>query len=194
MKLFIYLLSAAFAVAAVATPVVSTIVPLSMKDIGPYTDRLLFKTSMTDFQKIRNTVISNPNDPTAIDVPVGSLDWDSDGCSDSPDNPFSFKFLPACQRHDFGYRNYKRQGRWNETTRERIDDNLYKDLKAVCRAIDADATWGLQQKFCFNVAGIYFGAVRRFGDDAMSVKNEMVKVDKTMYYNRLSRRVALYYR
>lgn len=36
------------------------------------------------------------------------LFWESDGCSDSPDHPFGFDYLPACYRHDFGYDNYKR--------------------------------------------------------------------------------------
>lgn len=34
--------------------------------------------------------------------------WESDGCSQSPDAPFGFPFLPACYRHDFGYDQYKR--------------------------------------------------------------------------------------
>lgn len=33
--------------------------------------------------------------------------WESDGCSQSPDAPFGFPFLPACYRHDFGYDQYK---------------------------------------------------------------------------------------
>jgi Prokaryotic phospholipase A2 len=53
----------------------------------------------------------------------GQLDWTSDGCSDSPDKPLGFNFVPGCYRHDFGYRNYKKQGRFNETTRKTIDDN-----------------------------------------------------------------------
>ncbi|WP_394616339.1 phospholipase A2 [Lentzea sp. JNUCC 0626] len=31
------------------------------------------------------------------------------------------QFKPACDRHDFGYRNYKRQNRWNESNPLRID-------------------------------------------------------------------------
>lgn len=34
--------------------------------------------------------------------------WESDGCSQSPDAPFGFPFLPACYRHDFGYDQYKK--------------------------------------------------------------------------------------
>ncbi|KAJ4390821.1 hypothetical protein N0V93_004419 [Gnomoniopsis smithogilvyi] len=36
------------------------------------------------------------------------LFWESDGCSDSPDHPFGFNYLPACYRHDFGYDQYRR--------------------------------------------------------------------------------------
>lgn len=34
--------------------------------------------------------------------------WESDGCSQSPDYPLGFPFLPACYRHDFGYDQYKK--------------------------------------------------------------------------------------
>lgn len=33
--------------------------------------------------------------------------WESDGCSQSPDTPFGFPFLPACYHHDFGHDQYK---------------------------------------------------------------------------------------
>ncbi|MBB5955681.1 hypothetical protein FHS29_002262 [Saccharothrix tamanrassetensis] len=81
------------------------------------------------------------------------LDWSSDGCSWSPDNPFGFKFLPACHRHDFGYRNYKRQGRFNETTRLRIDDKFKADLYHQCAG-----NWA-----CNRTADLYYKAVREFG-------------------------------
>jgi hypothetical protein len=59
------------------------------------TDHLLFSTTISAFEAARNA--KNPP----------SLDWASDGCSSSPDNPFGFDFIEECHRHDFGYRNCK---------------------------------------------------------------------------------------
>jgi len=79
------------------------------------TDQLLFSITLPAFTARRN----------ARDPP--DLDWSSDGCSSSPDNPFGFPFTPACDRHDFGYRNYKRQSRFTSSNRLRIDDNFKKE-------------------------------------------------------------------
>jgi hypothetical protein len=35
-----------------------------------------------------------------------------------------YPFEPGCQRHDFGYRNYKAQGRFTDANKLRIDDNF----------------------------------------------------------------------
>jgi hypothetical protein len=51
------------------------------------TDRLLFRTSISAFESARNA--QNPS----------TLDWTSDGCSSSPDNPFGFDFIQSCHRH-----------------------------------------------------------------------------------------------
>lgn len=51
------------------------------------TDRLLFSSTMSQFLAARNA--RNPP----------SLDWSSDGCSSSPDNPFGFDFRNSCYRH-----------------------------------------------------------------------------------------------
>jgi hypothetical protein len=40
------------------------------------------------------------------------FDWSTDYCSDSPDQPLGFDFRLPCARHDFGYRNYDRLGRF----------------------------------------------------------------------------------
>jgi|SRR5437763_761669 len=111
-------------------------------DIPSVTDTYLFHTSLSNFVQIR---ASRPYN--------GQLDWSSDGCSDSPDQPFGFNFLPGCYRHDFGYRNYKKQGRFNETTRKSIDDNFYADLKGICGSNAA----------CKATAWVYYQAVRKFG-------------------------------
>lgn len=78
------------------------------------TDQYLFDISLPTFTSRRNA-----RDPA-------TLIWDSDGCSSSPDNPFGFPFVPACHRHDFGYRNYKAQSRFTDAGKLSIDNN-FKD-------------------------------------------------------------------
>jgi len=85
------------------------------------TDRLLFQTDIDTF--LNDRAAQNPN----------TLDWSSDGCTDSPDNPGGFDFLPSCQRHDFGYRNYKKQGRFTDDNRLMVDDDFKKDMHNKCR-------------------------------------------------------------
>ena len=106
------------------------------------TDQYVFSTSLNNFQNVR------------AQQPYGDqLDWGSDGCSSSPDNPFGFNFVKACYRHDFGYRNYKRQSRFNETTRLTLDNNFKADLYVIC-----DGNWT-----CKRTADVYYAAVRQFG-------------------------------
>ncbi|MEU7529845.1 phospholipase [Saccharothrix sp. NPDC042600] len=111
-------------------------------DAPAVTDDYLFNRTLAQFGSIRSQA------PYA-----DQLDWSSDGCSWSPDNPFGFKFLPACHRHDFGYRNYKRQSRFTETTRLRIDDKFKADLYHQCAG-----NWA-----CNRTADLYYQAVREFG-------------------------------
>lgn len=106
------------------------------------TDEYLFSTSLSGFTSVRA-------DKPHADV----LDWSSDACSWSPDNPAGYPFTPACDRHDFGYRNYKKQSRFSEDNRKRIDDNFYADLKTQC---DGDTA-------CNGLAWTYYQAVRQFG-------------------------------
>jgi hypothetical protein len=110
------------------------------------TDRLLFSSTIDEFEAARN----------AQDPPT--LDWTSDGCSDSPDNPFGFDFLKACHRHDFGYRNYKKQGRF-ENGKASIDSNFKNDMYNQC------ATEGnsFEVAACKGVADVYYEAVKNFG-------------------------------
>ncbi|KUI67621.1 hypothetical protein VM1G_02835 [Cytospora mali] len=76
------------------------------------TDELLLKTTLDEFDARREK-----RDPAY-------LIWDSDGCTNAPDNPGGFNFLPACQRHDFGYRNYRAQNRLTKAARKKIDKQL----------------------------------------------------------------------
>ncbi|GAB3585827.1 phospholipase [Amycolatopsis endophytica] len=129
--------------AALATALVSGAGTAQAVDIESVTDTYLFGTSLSRFEQIR------------ADQPyASSLDWSSDTCSWSPDKPFGFDFAPACHRHDFGYRNYKKQDRFTSTSRKKIDDNFYTDLKNICGSNVA----------CKGTAWTYYQAVRQFGD------------------------------
>jgi len=109
-----------------------------------------FKVSMTTFQKARNARVH-------ADI----LDWSSDKCSKSPDKPSGFNFVPSCERHDFGYRNYKRLGLFNEDLRHRIDDNLKRDLYKYCSQFSGWSSWrGVE---CRRIADIYYDAIRACG-------------------------------
>ncbi|RYO85632.1 hypothetical protein DL762_002190 [Monosporascus cannonballus] len=107
------------------------------------TDRLLFSVSLSEFLAARDAR-----------SPPG-LDWSSDGCTSSPDNPFGFDFEPACLRHDFGYRNYKAQGRF-EAGKAAIDRKFRADLYSQCAAEGARAV-------CEATAEVYYRAVVLFG-------------------------------
>ncbi|HEY0447508.1 MAG TPA: phospholipase [Actinophytocola sp.] len=106
------------------------------------TDQYLFSTSLASFQTLR-----------AQQPYRDQLDWSSDGCSNSPDNPFGFNLVKACYRHDFGYRNYKRQSRFTEANRLHIDNNFKTDMYKVC-----NGNWA-----CNRFADVYYAAVRQFG-------------------------------
>jgi len=61
------------------------------------------------------------------------LDFSTDGCS-APvvgSTGISFDFADACLRHDFGYRNYKDLGRFEEE-KARVDRQFYEDMKDHC--------------------------------------------------------------
>lgn len=109
------------------------------------TNRLLFSTSMSDFLTARES--QSPPE----------LDWTSNGCSFSPEEPLGFDFEPSCQRHDFGYRNYKAQERFTDAGKTSIDDNFKKDMDNQC------ATEGLLEDVCEGVADLYYQAVVNFG-------------------------------
>lgn len=109
------------------------------------TDKLLFDTSMDDFQAARD----------AEDPP--ELDWYSNGCTASPESPLGYNFHPSCQRHDFGYHNYKNQGRFDEG-KDAIDSNFKADMYNEC-----DKHGVLSSAVCKGVADVYYEAVHVFG-------------------------------
>ena len=145
-------LRSAFVGAAATLSLIFTGAPAQAVDIVAVTDDYLFTKTLSQFTTLR-----------AQQPYAGQLDWSSDGCSYSPDNPFGFKFLPACHRHDFGYRNYKRQSRFNETTRLRIDNRFKSDMYKQC-----GSNWA-----CKRTADIYYKAVREFGGTASSTATSL---------------------
>jgi hypothetical protein len=132
--------------------------------LGTATDSYVFSISIDQF-------ISNRN----AKVGPAELDWDSDGCSSSPDNPFGFDcpspfppsitiyilihryiVLDSCYRHDFGYRNFKKQARFTDANKARIDSNFKTDMFNQCRS----ETF---QDVCEATATVYYEAVKAFG-------------------------------
>lgn len=101
----------ALASTALAAPT-SDASSLKRQDITVVTDQLLFSVTLPQFEARRNK-----KDPS-------TLDWSSDGCTSSPDNPFGFPFLPGCHRHDFGYQNYRIQKRFTKAAKAKIDSNF----------------------------------------------------------------------
>ncbi|KAK4646180.1 hypothetical protein QC761_208170 [Podospora bellae-mahoneyi] len=137
------------------------------------TDELMYGISLPAFTARRNA----RNPPT--------LDWTSDGCTSSPDNPLNFPFVPACHRHDFGYHNYRAQNRFTESGKLRIDNNFKTDLYYQCSTVSLSGV-------CRSLADVYYAAVRAFGGgDATPGKrethDELVKEyeEKLAIYNAL---------
>jgi hypothetical protein len=134
-----------FPLAAIAAVIPRT---LSGDELTQTTDTLIFSTTLSKFLYIK-----------AFRPQSSSLDWTDDGCSNSPDEPLGFNFLPSCQRHDFAYRNFKTQNRFTEKERERIDKNFLTDLENMCGEERAPR----KKKSCKKVAEFYYGTVRRLG-------------------------------
>ena len=140
-------LAAMTAEVVIATPAFAD---LSAAELQAKTDQYLFSDSMSTFQQER-----------AAQPYANQIDWSSDGCSWAPDKPEGFNFLPSCQRHDFGYRNYKRQGRFTEDNRGQIDINFKDDMYDVCRQYHGlEAYKGV---LCRRTADTYYAAVRNLG-------------------------------
>ncbi|RMZ80764.1 hypothetical protein DV738_g2705, partial [Chaetothyriales sp. CBS 135597] len=117
---------------------------LTEAELEAITDEDLFSISITEFESRRNA-----QDPA-------ELDWSSDGCSSSPDNPLGFNFVPSCHRHDFGYRNYKAQDRFTDANKARIDLNFKNDLDNQCETESFESA-------CHALAEVYYQAVKEFG-------------------------------
>ncbi|KAK1776198.1 prokaryotic phospholipase A2-domain-containing protein [Copromyces sp. CBS 386.78] len=110
-----------------------------------YTAGMIFQWDLPTFIKHREKKFS-----------LGPLtwDWSSDGCTGVVDNPLGFPLKPACQRHDFAYRNYKVQYRLTPHARYQIDQNFLKDMLHQCEG---------QRSDCRDVwARGYYWGVRHF--------------------------------
>jgi len=139
------------------------------------TDQYLFSYSLANFLIKRNA--KSP----------ATLNWTSDGCSNSPDNPLGFPFNPACYRHDFGYRNYKAQGRFTDANKLRIDDQPTPfeatltdndDNNSLLYQCSSNGHGGV----CESLAWVYYKAVRAFGREAPIEKREEANEDALMEY------------
>jgi hypothetical protein len=128
---------------------------LSAAQLDAVTDTYLFRTTLPRFVTIRG---AHPYIP--------QLDWSSDGCSHVPNSPFGFHFRHACERHDFGYRNYKRQARFTEPHRKQVDDNFRSDMYSVC-----GTNWE-----CRRTADLYYLGVRKLGGRVASTADAITAV------------------
>ncbi|KAI5778607.1 prokaryotic phospholipase A2-domain-containing protein [Geopyxis carbonaria] len=104
--------------------VVVFVAAASCETIEQLTDYLLFEASMAEFEAAKN-------------VPkYHNLTFDSDGCTKVADRPLGFDFKPSCNRHDFGWRNYKNQHRDSE--KQKVNDQFARDMLNVCNGVSKD--------------------------------------------------------
>ncbi|KAH8194509.1 hypothetical protein TruAng_011332 [Truncatella angustata] len=161
------------------------------------TDEILFTITLPAFTTRRNAL--NPS----------YLDWTSDGCTDSPDNPLGFPYVPACNRHDFGYTNYRAQSRFTKAAKASIDTNFQKDLYYQWYVRAKINLWNktifverktnpadffffsihsnVYNKYvsvCKALADVYHAAVVEFGGSD-ATKRDGLYEEKLQYYNQL---------
>ncbi|GAA1303476.1 hypothetical protein Psi02_76700 [Planotetraspora silvatica] len=152
---------AGLAVAAAALGAMVAISPAASADPILSATALRAKTDQYLFSISIGTFLTN----RGYKYYITQLDWSSDGCSTpglKVNKPGGFNFLPSCQRHDFGYRNYKKQSRFSEPNRARIDSNFKKDMYNVCNGYS-----GLLSALgvaCRRYADVYYNGVRIFGN------------------------------
>ncbi|MFC4425643.1 phospholipase A2 [Deinococcus navajonensis] len=89
-------------------------------------------------------------------LPYSGLNWTRDGCS-APDGVglgYREDFRPACNVHDFAYRNLKVYQR-TDANRKTSDDVFYTNMKAICAA----KSW-YARPACYSAAYAYYQGVR----------------------------------
>ena len=86
------------------------------------------------------------------------FDWRDNACSNVPDGIFK----KACDRHDFGYRNFGKGLRLDRTEARRkwVDDQFKKDMYKAC-----EDAWG-PNSLCRRRADVYYQGVRSQGAGA----------------------------
>lgn len=87
------------------------------------------------------------------------LDYSDDGCSAPVTGSVGlhYDFRQACDRHDFGYRNYKRLGLFDERKAE-VDLIFYRDMRDSCGEMFIAV-----RHHCRNMAFIYYQGVDKLG-------------------------------
>jgi hypothetical protein len=103
-----------------------------------------------------------------------AFDWSTDYCSTSPDNPLGFDFKLSCWHHDFGYRNYKAIGTFDDN-KDRVDSMFYADLKRKCATYNA-----VLRPACNALAWVYYQAVSIFGSVASVQKSDIEHARKLL--------------
>jgi hypothetical protein len=133
------------------------------------TDHWLFGVSLPSFQAERNRVCAGdlPRCDSKSSHDGSAINWSSDQCT-APfpvkkyaQNPFNWQFHLACDRHDFGYRNYIGQRRCTNRprggTRQKIDQQFLSDLRLyICAKVK-------NRRGCNVLTQVYFQAVRKLG-------------------------------
>ena len=92
----------------------------------------------------------------ATNAQIPGLDWSRDGCS-APDGlglGYREDFRPACNVHDFGYRNLKVYER-TDANRKTTDEVFHTNMKAICAA----KSW-YARPACYSAAYAYYQGVR----------------------------------
>ncbi len=95
-------------------------------------------------------------------APYPGLDWSRDGCS-APDGlglGYREDFRPACNVHDFGYRNLKVYQR-TDANRQTTDEAFYSNMKVICAA----KSW-YKRPACYSAAYAYYEGVRVGGSSS----------------------------
>ncbi|PHH85322.1 hypothetical protein CDD83_591 [Cordyceps sp. RAO-2017] len=123
-------------------------------------DMLCYEWSLQDFITLRDG--RNYRRRLRRDYP--DLNWESDGCTVVPDEPGGFKFGPACERHDFCYRNLKGQRRFYSGVRRSVDRGFDTDLGFTCSTPEAQE---LSDQACILKCSVYrtvyFAGVKALG-------------------------------
>lgn len=86
--------------------------------------------------------------------------------------------MPACNRHDFGYNNYRLESRFTVSAKKAIDSNFKTDLYYQC---DVNGSF---VSLCKALADVYYAFVVAFGGgDATPGKRSSAYEDAVDTYN-----------